>query len=222
LIRWRTALPVIAFALHTPFAFADAPASAPVVPTIAPDIAPDAAFAPPPPTHYFATVALGAGFGYIGGLKTEAVQVRPDSNWAPTLVHVQPELGIRLTDWIALSLRGRVQIGTGAHAPGAHSSAWAGFLAAELGPSPDHGFAAELIAEGGVGRIRQSVSLEDTTLPGAVSDTTSGGLGIGGLGVALTWSARHTFALRLEAMALVTWPSVSENLDLSAGFTKKF
>ncbi len=189
--------------------------------------------------RYFVGLGVGSGFGYAAGPGLETWRDN-GQHFVPGVAgyglgHALPELGYYLSETMALTLTGRIQViprpaGDTDTAGGALSVLARGLFFLGTGAARVYG---SLAVGGGEGfrMVLKDVKLIDASgnaaldrngNPLSVQDTVRGGPAVAGAGGGVSYDLNDRFSFALEANLLAGFPDFSLGLDVNTGLRALF
>lgn len=176
----------------------------------------------------FVNVLVGTGAGFITG-KTESTSTQVNSGFAPSPLHVMPEIGFAVGPHMILSLLGRIGFPMGANTQGHSTAAPAGLL--RFTYTLGKGEGVYVHGDAGFGFIRQTVKLQGGSQDGKVDTYATGDLLVGGgagyikpLGGPLRFVAEVNALLGVPVIPEIgsAKPQTGVNIDATLGFSFAF
>lgn len=174
---------------------------------------------PGKPGKVYIAAAGGTGFGYVTG-QTEGGNVVKNCCIGTSLVVLDPEIGYMVSPQLSIGVAGRIGLPVDATAPGHATGAVAGLARLRYALSPT-GDGVRLMAQAGVGVLRNTIKLDDGMTGMDVDIVAQGPLLVGGgLGFKKHLSSKVAFVVDFSVLAgIAISSSFGDAPNLNSGVT---
>jgi hypothetical protein len=169
------------------------------------------------------TAAVGSGVGLATGKADLESNINIATGVAPSVLHIAPELGLFVSESVAISLQGRLQVLTLADPKDPNGStaakgALAGFGRVLYYFSRDR-FRAYLAFAVGAGELRHTVDISTATKRTSASDTVVAGPFLFGPGVGFHWDFSERVGFVTELQGIIGADQFTAHGDLNLGLS---